>query len=70
MTMIERVAAAILAASDATGLEYDICEVLLAKAAIAAMREPTEEMKWAAIQGAMAGGDEAYKAAIDAALKE
>ncbi len=69
MTMIEKVARAIRDASDKTGMEYDICEIQLARAAIEAMREPTDEMIHKVPIG-YCTAREVWECMIDAALKE
>jgi len=43
-TMIERVAKALIAVPDQSGLTVHDCALVLARAAIAAMREPTKAM--------------------------
>lgn len=80
--MIERVRDAILASMDLTDSLDEIAAETYARAAIAAMREPTEEMIEAAkatqperISGALGvprhvGLAETYSLMIDAALKE
>ena len=66
-TMIERVAQA-LQQEMATAAFDEATSFALARAAIAAMREPTEEMvlAWIRAPGAITGG---YQAMIDAALE-
>jgi len=68
-TMIERVARAICQ-EEVGALDYWETYLPLARAAIAAMREPTERMSAAAYpKGRILAGKKAWQAMIDAALK-
>lgn len=69
-TMVERVARVLSVEGDGWCLEVsDQCAAALARAAIAAMREPTERM-WAAGNAAEATGGTEWIAMVDAALGE
>ena len=67
-SMIERVAQALQQEMGAASSDEPASSFALARAAIAAMREPTEEMidAWARAPGAIKGG---WQGMIDAALE-
>ena len=65
--MVERVADAIMAVVSANEIHDDVFEEAVARAAIAAMREPTEAMKRAAW---VSGPEPLWRAMIDEALKQ
>jgi hypothetical protein len=67
-TMVERVAQALQQEMGAAPLDETAASFALARAAIAAMREPTEEMvlAWIRAPGAITGG---WQGMIDAALE-
>jgi hypothetical protein len=68
-TMVERVAQALRQEMETVAFNEWVASFALARAAIAAMREPTEEMldAWIRAPGAIKGG---WQAMVDAALEE